>query len=176
MAATTSWACPRSWTDPRVSRLPALGPRGEGWVVLQFLLLGLVVVAGIRFGGFANGLPAPAIAWVGLALMGSGALLLGRGLLDLGRHLTPVPHPRDDAQLVVSGVYAHARHPIYGGLMLTAFGWGLASASPLTLALAVVLVVFFGLKSRREEAWLIARYESYPAYMARTKRFVPYLL
>ena len=102
-------------------------------------------------------------------------MLLGRGLLDLGRNLTPVPHPRDDAQLVVSGVYAIARHPMYGGLILTAFGWALVAASPLTLALAVVLLLFFGLKSRREEVWLRERYEGYPAYAARTKRFVPWL-
>ncbi len=116
------------------------------------------------------------IAWLaGLALMAGGVLLGGRGLLDLGRNLTPVPHPRDDAQLVDGGVYGRARHPIYGGLILTAFGWGLVSLSPLTLVLAVVLALFFGLKSRREEAWLIARYEGYPEYMERTKRFVPYL-
>ncbi len=86
-----------------------------------------------------------------------------------------MPHPRDDARLVDSGVYALVRHPIYGGLILTAFGWALVLASPLTLLLAVVLAVFFGLKSRREEAWLTERYERYAEYMARTKRFVPYL-
>ena len=52
-----------------MSRLPALGPRGEGWVVIQFLLLGLVAFAGVRFGGVANGLPTPAIAWAGMALV-----------------------------------------------------------------------------------------------------------
>ena len=143
--------------------------------MIQFLLLPAVALAGL-VDPYAATTPS-SLAWLGgLVLMAGGALLLGRGLLDLGRNLTPVPHPRDDAQLVVAGVYAHARHPIYGGLMVTAFGWGLASVSPLTLALAVVLALFFGLKSRREEAWLVERYEGYPAYMERTKRFVPYLL
>jgi len=157
-----------------LSRLPNLGSRGEGWVVIQFVLLPAVALAGLVDPAAVS--PPPAIAWaVGLALMAAGALLLGRGLLDLGRNLTPVPHPRDDAQLVVSGVYAIARHPMYGGLILTAFGWALVAASPLTLALAVVLLLFFGLKSRREEVWLSERYEGYPAYAARTKRFVPWL-
>ena len=143
--------------------------------MIQFLLLPAVALAGL-VDPYAATTPS-SLAWLGgLVLMAGGALLLGRGLLDLGRNLTPVPHPRDGAQLVVAGVYAHARHPIYGGLMVTAFGWGLASVSPLTLALAVVLALFFGLKSRREEAWLVERYEGYPAYMERTKRFVPYLL
>ena len=158
-----------------MSRLPALGPRGEGWVVIQIVLLPAVAFAGLVDPLAVT--PPPAIAWlVGLALMAAGALLLGRALLDLGRNLTPVPHPRDDARLVVSGIYAHVRHPIYGGIILTAFGWSLASASLLTLGLAAVLAVFFGLKSEREEAWLRERYAGYEAYAAGTRRFVPYLL
>ncbi len=157
-----------------MSRLPDLGPRGEGWVAIQFALLAAVALAGLVDPAAVS--RPPTVVWaVGLALMAVGALLAGRGLLDLGRNLTPVPHPRDDAQLVVSGVYASARHPIYGGLVLTAIGWALVSASPLALGLAIVLTIFFELKSRREEAWLRQRYEGYPAYASRTKRFVPYL-
>jgi protein-S-isoprenylcysteine O-methyltransferase Ste14 len=144
-------------------------------VLIQFLLLPAVALAGLVDPVAVS--PPPAMAWAaGLALMGAGALLLGKGLLDLGSSLTPLPHPRDGAQLVVSGVYALVRHPIYGGLILTSFGWALVSASPLTLGLALLLLAFFSLKSRREEAWLQARYEGYQAYTARTKRFVPYLL
>ncbi len=69
--------------------------------------------------------------------MGAGALLLGKGLLDLGRSLTPLPHPRDDARLVVSGVYGLVRHPIYGGIIVTSFGWALVAASPVTLGLSL---------------------------------------
>lgn len=158
-----------------MSRLPSLGPRGEGWVLIQFVLLILVVVAGLLDGPAWAGPVASIGGPVGLLLMAGGALLLGRGLLDLGRNLTPVPYPRDDARLVVSGVYAHVRHPIYGGLMLTAVGWALVSASLLALILAAVLVGFFGLKSRREEAWLDQRYEGYADYVSQTRRFVPYL-
>ena len=159
-----------------MSRSPRLGPRGEGWVLIQLLLLPSVAVAGL-VDPFAPEAPPPAVIWIaGLALMGAGALLLGRGLLDLGRNLTPVPHPRDDAELVVAGIYARARHPIYGGLIVTAFGWGLTMLSPLTLALATALAAFFWLKSEREEVWLRERYGGYEAYAARTKRFVPHLV
>lgn len=157
------------------SRLPSLGPRGEGWVVLQFLLLALVALAGLLAGGAWSGGLASLTTLLGLALVAGGALLAGRGLLDLGRNLTPLPHPRDDAHLVEVGVYALVRHPIYGGLIAAAVGWGLVAASPLTLLLAGVLALFFRLKSGREEIWLEQRYPDYAAYAARTKRFLPYL-
>jgi protein-S-isoprenylcysteine O-methyltransferase Ste14 len=156
-----------------MSSLPSLGPRGEGWVVLQFALLALVALAGLATGEAWNGLPATLSTFGGLGLVGVGAVLVGKGLLDLGRNLTPVPRPRDDAELVATGSYATVRHPIYGGLIAIAFGWGLAAASPITLLLAVVLAVFFELKSRREEAWLSERYADYAAYMQQTRRFFP---
>jgi len=156
-----------------MTQLPNLGPRGEGWVVLQFVLLPLVALAGLVAGGAWSGTLAAVTAIVGLVLMAGGAFLLGKGLLDLGRSLTPVPRPRDDAAMVESGAYAAVRHPIYGGLIATAFGWSLVAASPLALLLSTVLVGFFELKSRREEAWLSERYPDYPAYMTHTRRFFP---
>ncbi len=156
-------------------RLPDLGPRGEGWVILQLLLFAALALAGL-FDPLAVE-PVPAVVTiVGLLTMAGGVLLAGLGLFGLGRNLTPMPHPRDDAELVVSGIYARVRHPIYGGLMVLALGWGVVSGSPLTLALAAGLALFFGLKSVREEAWLKERYPGYEDYIARTKRFVPYLV
>jgi protein-S-isoprenylcysteine O-methyltransferase Ste14 len=142
-------------------------------VLLQVVLLPLVALAGVVSGGVWQGTLASLGALVGLALMVGGAVLLGRGLLDLGRNLTPAPRPRDDARLVETGIFALVRHPIYGGIIVTALGWGLLAASPLTLLLAGLVAVFFDLKSRREEAWLAAHYPGYRTYMSRTRRFIP---
>jgi protein-S-isoprenylcysteine O-methyltransferase Ste14 len=48
-------------------------------------------------------------------------------------------------------------------------------ASPLTLAGAFLLAVFFDLKSRREEIWLSESFEDYPAYRSRTRRLLPWV-
>jgi len=143
--------------------------------VLQFVLLALVAAAGLVAGDAWGGSLAAMTSISGLVLMAGGALLAGAGLLRLGPNLTPVPRPRDGAQLVESGVYAAVRHPIYGGIIVAAVGWGLAAASPLTLLLAAVLAGFFELKSRREEAWLAGHYPGYVEYMAHTRRFLPRL-
>ncbi len=158
-----------------MTRLPSLGPRGEGWVALQFARFGLIALAGWLVCDAWAGTAAVITSLVGYVLIVAGAALAGAGLLGLGRNLTPMPHPRDGASLVEAGVYASVRHPIYGGLIVLAFGWGLVAASPLALLLAVVLAGFFELKSRREEAWLVEHIEGYIEYMTRTRRFLPRL-
>ena len=155
--------------------LPSLGPRGEGWVVLQIVLLAVVIIAGLASDGAWTGPLASLTSPLGLALLLAGGLLAGRGILDLGRNLTPVPRPREDARLVDTGAYALVRHPLYGGLVLGALGWSLLVASPLSLLLVAVLAIVLDLKSRREEAWLRERYPGYLAYMARTRRLIPWL-
>jgi protein-S-isoprenylcysteine O-methyltransferase Ste14 len=157
-----------------MDRLPTLGPRGEGWVILQGVLLTVAALAGLA------GLRAP--AWgdparlltsvAGAGLIGLGAIQAWRGLRDLGRNLTPLPHPNADAEFVETGIYRRVRHPIYGGGLLAAFGWGLLTASPVALVVAVVAVPFFWLKSSVEERWLVQRFPGYPAYRRRTHRFI----
>jgi protein-S-isoprenylcysteine O-methyltransferase Ste14 len=157
-----------------MSRLPSLGPRGEGWVVIQFLLLGLVVLVGAAGPTYAGPFSAAARA-AGLALVAAGLALATRGLLDLRDALTPLPHPRDGAELVDTGSYALVRHPIYGGIVLAAAGYALVVGSPLALAGAAVLLGFFRLKSGREEVWLHERYPAYEAYAGRTRRMIPWV-
>ncbi len=66
-------------------------------------------------------------------------------------------------------------HPIYGGLILAALGWAIVQASFVAVGLAAALALFFRLKSTREERWLEGRYPGYPAYRARTRRFIPWI-
>jgi protein-S-isoprenylcysteine O-methyltransferase Ste14 len=155
-------------------RLPDLGPRGEGWVVLQLVFFAAIAAAGLAGPVWSGGLRIAAVA-AGVVLWALGAYLMMRGLRDLRENLTPFPRPLAEARLVETGAYKLVRHPIYGGIILAAFGWGLATASPLALVAAFALAVFFDLKSRREELWLCAQFPGYPAYRARTRRLLPWI-
>ncbi|WP_374244257.1 isoprenylcysteine carboxylmethyltransferase family protein [Zoogloea sp.] len=151
------------------------GPRGEWYVVAQGGLFALIL-----FGpSSAPGLPAwprvlafPAQA-VGAMLLALGVTICAAAVLRLGRNLTPLPHPRDDCHLVETGPYGWVRHPIYSGLILAAFGWALIAQGWLTLLWAVVLLVFFDIKSRREERWLMARFPAYASYRKRVRKLIP---
>ena len=153
------------------------GRRGEWYVVAQSLLFAL-----IAFGPHtAVGLPpwpAPASSiarTAGVVLLVLGTVLCGAAALHLGTNLTPLPHPKDDATLVTGGLYRLVRHPIYFGVLLLAFGWALFVQGWLTLGYAALLFVFFDIKSRKEEAWLMARFPEYAAYRRRVRKLVPFI-
>lgn len=160
-----------------MTRLPDLGPRGEGWVAGQ-----VVILTGIGIAGLAA---LPAAEWSGtlrVVEVGLGAIAIGlgalaglRGLRDLGTGMSPFPRPTSANRLVESGAYTYVRHPVYAGLLLSSVGWGLVTRSLVVIGLALLLFVWFDMKSRREEAWLAARYPGYASYRARTKRFVPFV-
>jgi protein-S-isoprenylcysteine O-methyltransferase Ste14 len=156
------------------SRLPDLGPRGEGWVAIQAALFLLTALAGTL--GPAWGDPWLALGRVvGVVLVGAGGLVAVLALVGLRENLTAVPRPVDGGRLVDTGVYGLVRHPIYTGIIVAAVGWGCATASPAALAMALVIGVFFDVKSRREEAWLLAAYPAYADYRIRVRKLVPFV-
>jgi protein-S-isoprenylcysteine O-methyltransferase Ste14 len=156
-------------------RLPSLGPRGEGWVVGQFLLMALVGILGLRRGRRAAGNRAARVVrvLVGGVLLGAGVEVARQGARDLGSNLTVLPHPRREGQLVETGIYGRVRHPLYLAALFVAVGWGTAFGSIAALIVSALLAAWLDAKARLEEAWLAERFPGYAAYRARTARFLP---
>lgn len=155
---------------------PRFGARGESYVIAQFVLLLLVIAAPAHVRGWPGRLPASlTLDTIAVALVVAGAVLLIAGTRSLGRNLTPLPYPKEDGVLVDRGIYTSVRHPIYGGLILVAFGWSLRRGGGLVLLYATLLASLLYVKSRREEDWLTARFPAYTAYRARTRRFLPFV-
>lgn len=153
------------------------GRRGEWYVVAQGILFAIVVL-GPRDWPSLEQWPDSVVAiasYAGAVLMALGTALAAAGGLHLGSNLTPLPHPKDDAELVVGGAYRLVRHPIYGGLILLAFGWALFVQGTLTLLYALLLLVFFDLKSRREEHWLLQHFPHYAEYRQRVRKLIPFI-
>ncbi len=151
--------------------------RGEWYVVLQMVLFALIAV-GPESWTVKLDLSAPlrvTLMIVGFLLGAVGLLLALAGLFGLGNNLSILPHPKDDATLVQSGPYRLVRHPIYGGLIIGAVGWALLNTSVITLVYALTLLVFFDIKARREERWLMRKFPDYAAYRARVHKLIPFL-
>ena len=160
-------------------RIPALGPRGEGWVALQGICLALLVAAlyaGPRDLG-EDAAMAGTRQLLGYVIGVVGAVMIGSGIGDLrrARSLTALPKPKDDATFVDRGAYRRVRHPIYGGLLLAALGLAVITPWAGTFIAVGLLAIVLDLKRRREEVWLAERYPGYAAYRARTKALIPFL-
>jgi protein-S-isoprenylcysteine O-methyltransferase Ste14 len=154
--------------------LPSLGPRGEGWVILQVVLVAAVAAAGIWGPAWSP----PATTWrqlvAGVVALVGAALAVAAGL-TLGRQLTPLPRPMEGGGLRDRGAYALARHPMYGGVLLVALGWALFT-SPLALVPAAAGGPFLDAKRRLEEAWLAQRHPGYADYQRRVRwRLIPFV-
>ena len=151
------------------------GTRGEWYVVVQFVLMGLVLMVPRTLAG-VGALPVPdiarriglAIACVGLV----GASWVGR---RLGPALTPLPKPRRRAELVVAGPYAVVRHPIYTAILVCALGCATWRASAWSFGATGLLFVLFVLKARAEERWLVERFPDYASYQRRVRRLIPFV-
>ena len=162
--------------------------RGEWFVIGQVLLFALIGFGPARWPltwptwtppGFSSWsmTPKPMVA-IGLGVAGvvlilGGLGLIGAGLFYLGPNLTPLPYPKADGVLVERGAYGLVRHPIYSGLVLAAFGWACLRMGLLTGFYAALLLVFFDIKSRREERWLGEKFPAYAAYQRRVKKLIP---
>ena len=149
----------RGWLD---------GSRREFWLLAQLVLL--VVFTGLPAWPSAGPLLARVL---GIAVIVAGVVLAWIAIRSMGRSLTPLPHPRDESQLVTTGVYAHVRHPIYGSVILMTLGTSLALWSLTHLAGTLLLLLFFDAKARREEAWLRQRFPDYAGYAARVAKLLP---
>jgi protein-S-isoprenylcysteine O-methyltransferase Ste14 len=154
---------------------PALGRRGEGWVVLQsIVIVGAAACAAVGPRWPHGAEPRLRVAGFVLEAAGIGMFVVSR--ITLGPAFTPLPRPRDRSTLRRTGIYAHARHPVYGGLLIAGLGLSL-HRSPLVFAPTAVLAVVFWLKSIREEAWLSERYPDYADYRRATpRRFIPWIV
>jgi protein-S-isoprenylcysteine O-methyltransferase Ste14 len=142
---------------------PSLGDKGQGWVVLQFALVGLALVVGILD---LSGWP-PAyqggLRYLGVLCLSAGVVTAVLAGLALGPSLTALPAPVEDGRLSTAGPYRYVRHPLYSALLVLVLGWALLS-SPWVLVVLVVLGVELDLKRQVEEDFLERTYPTYPAY------------
>ena len=154
----------------------------DPWVWGQLLLTFVVLLAAPLLPRFVNLGAADFLLnridpdWIrrlgGIFLLAGVGIVLW-GVRSLGRSLTPGVEPLAGAELVTTGAYAHARHPIYTGVVLVLAGYAL-SWSNWTLALIVGLIsrLYFEAKAKREERWLLERYPAYHSYMRHVRRRV----
>jgi protein-S-isoprenylcysteine O-methyltransferase Ste14 len=169
----------RSWASREV-----LDRRQEGIFILATLrpagmLLWLGVIAYLANPAWMrwSSVALPAwLRWAGFVVFGLGLALLTWTLRGLGTNLTDTVVTRRAHTLVTEGPYRWVRHPFYDAMALLIAGIALIAANWFMLLTGAVVFSLLAVRSRTEEAHLLARFgESYRDYRERTGRFVPRL-
>jgi protein-S-isoprenylcysteine O-methyltransferase Ste14 len=124
-----------------------------------------------------------AIPFPRLSLLTGTGLLIAGGLLRryciriLGQYFTAAVMVRSGQPVIIKGPYRWVRHPGYAAGFLVFLGIGFALGSWLSLAVFVLDIYFvYSWRVKAEEKALLDIIgEPYRAYMARTRRFIPFL-
>lgn len=153
------------------------GTRGEWYVVAQIVLMAVVFIGPRNFPGWIlwgkSWNPVSTIA--GGTIILAGLALFITAIIRLGSNLTPVPYPKEDGTLVETGPYRFVRHPIYCAMLWIAFGWACLVHGWLTAGYALIMLVFFDIKSRQEEKWLKEKFAGYGEYKKRVRKLIPFI-
>jgi protein-S-isoprenylcysteine O-methyltransferase Ste14 len=112
------------------------------------------------------------VAGIALAALGCGFSIWAR--LTLGANWSGRVTVKADHELIVSGPYALARHPIYTGILLAVAGTALAIGEWRGVVGLFLLAVAFVLKVRVEEQLMVETFPAaYPEYRSRVKALIP---
>jgi len=116
------------------------------------------------------------LRWTGMGFGVISGLLFIWTLRNLGKNLTDTVVTRQHHTLVTTGPYRWIRHPFYTSAALMIPASFLLSANWFFLAIGIAVFLLLAIRTRKEEANLIARFgDEYRNYMRRTGRFVPRL-
>ena len=149
---------------------------GIGVVVVQAVLLTILFFGPAHFNAdvsieASTGL----LLWFGYGIFIFGTIIALIAAVNLGKNLTPLPRPKENAELTQNGLYRLVRHPIYFGVIVLSIGWGVIQQSTLIWLYVIVIAIFFDIKSRKEERWLVARFSTYADYQGRVRKLIPWI-
>jgi protein-S-isoprenylcysteine O-methyltransferase Ste14 len=150
--------------------------------ILAFASLGLFVIPAVyALIGFPASLDRPfipAIAWLGLVPLCAALWLFRRSHVDLGRNWSISLEVREQHALVKTGVYRLIRHPMYSSFFLLGLAQMLLLSNWLAGASGLVgSGVLYAFRVRREEWMMLECFGGdYRAYMAHTKRLIPWII
>ena len=149
---------------------------GIGFVVVQGFLLAILFFGPSHLDVDASiDPPKILLLWFGYGTFILGTVIALMAAINLGKNLTPLPRPKENAELIQDGLYRFVRHPIYFGVIMLSVGWGLIQQSTLVWLYVLIIAIFFDIKSRKEEQWLQAKFSAYADYQGRVRKLIPWV-
>jgi protein-S-isoprenylcysteine O-methyltransferase Ste14 len=94
-------------------------------------------------------------------------------LFQLNKNLSPFPSPKENSELITTGLFSKMRHPIYSGILLLVFSFALYQNSGFKMLISFFLWILFYFKTCYEEKQLSLKFPEYKNYKINTGRFFP---
>ncbi len=111
------------------------------------------------------------------AIVGLGLFFAIWARFALGRNWSGQVTFKQNHELITTGPYALARHPIYTGMILMLLGTAILVGHTVPFGLTAVLTLTLWIKSQVEEQLMMKHFpEAYPAYRTRVRALIPFVL
>jgi protein-S-isoprenylcysteine O-methyltransferase Ste14 len=115
--------------------------------------------------------------WVGAAITAAGLMFAVWARVSLGRNWSRSVTIKEGHELIVSGPYALARHPIYTGILTGFLGSAIALTEVRGVVALLLIAISFWAKLRLEERWMREQFGTqYEMYSERVAALVPFVL
>jgi protein-S-isoprenylcysteine O-methyltransferase Ste14 len=177
LAWLITWWAASFWSNRTVGR-PALG---QQLLFRAFAIAGAVLLFGLNTSGRAGGpvlwTPGLVAAAPLVAATIAGFAFTWWARLTIGKLWSSGVTRKAEHHVVDTGPYGIVRHPIYTGLIFSAFATAFVPLTLMTLAGAALISVGFFLKARLEEQFLRGELgpDAYAAYARRVPMLVPWV-
>jgi len=151
--------------------------------LVGYRIVAILVVIGLIVAGRLLGVSAQSRLWedsLALGVVSDCIVLAGLAFtvwarVTLGRNWSVEVTFKEDHELIESGPYALARHPIYTGLILMALGTAIAYGRAIGFALFLSLCGGLWWKARQEERIMSSHFpDTYAEYRTRVPAIVPW--
>ena len=107
--------------------------------------------------------------FVGVLIITIALIILLVAIKDLGRNLSPFPRPKNNSDLVTTGIYRYTPHPMYYSLIFISFGVFITKLSIYYLFLSISLGLIIKFKIALEEQYLNNKFKNYLFYKNEVK-------
>ncbi len=152
---------------------------------LGYRIVTVLLVIGLLFLGRVAHLSSHSQLWhttiaLGIAtdcLVAAGAAFTVWARIMLGRNWSAEVTFKEDHELIESGPYALARHPIYTGLIVMGIGTAVSYGRAYDFVLLLGLCGGLWWKARAEEQIMTRHFpDAYASYSARVRAIIPFVL
>ena len=111
----------------------------------------------------------PIFNLMGFLIIIVASLIMIIAIKQLGINLSPFPRPKDNCNLITSGIYSFMRHPMYYSLILLSFGVFITKLTIYYLVLTISLALIIKFKIILEEQYLKNKFRDYFLYKNKVK-------